>query len=141
MLPHRRSDYVLDEILANETDLEILEHTTDTNGYTDLLFAFFNLVNKRLISRLRDLKGQKLCKIKSSLSPENNDLQYPPLKFTGMVNIDYLKKNAHELQRVSASLQTGAVTASLLINKLQAYPRQNNLGTPSQCTFYKLMDN
>ena len=40
MLPHRRSDYVLDEILANETDLEILEHTTDTNGYTDLLFAF-----------------------------------------------------------------------------------------------------
>ena len=127
MLPHRRSDYVLDEILANETDLEILEHTTDTNGYTDLLFAFFNLVNKRLISRLRDLKGQKLCKIKSSLSPENNDLQYPPLKFTGMVNIDYLKKNAHELQRVSASLQTGALTASLLMNKLQAYPRQNNL--------------
>ena len=42
---HRnRSDYVLDEILSNETDLEILEHTTDTNGYTDLLFGFFNLV-------------------------------------------------------------------------------------------------
>jgi len=123
----RDATYVLDEILANETDLEILEHATDTNGYTDLLFAFFNLVNKKLISRLRDLKGQRLCKIKSSTSVEYNELAYPPLKFTGMVNIDYLKKNAHELQRVSASLQTGTVTASLLMNKLQAYPRQNNL--------------
>ena len=123
----RDATYVLDEILSNETDLEILEHTTDTNGYTDLLFGFFNLVNKRLISRIRDIKGQRLCKIKSSMNPEYNDLEYPPLKFTGMVNIDYLKKNAHELQRVSASLQTGTVTASLLMNKLQAYPRQNNL--------------
>ena len=123
----RDATYVLDEILANETDLEILEHATDTNGYTDLLFAFFNLVNKKLISRLRDLKGQRLCKIKSSMNPEYNDLEYPPLKFTGTINIDYLKKNAHELQRVSASLQTGTVTASLLMNKLQAYPRQNNL--------------
>ena len=133
----RDATYVLDEILANETDLEILEHATDTNGYTDLLFAFFNLVNKKLISRLRDLKGQRLCKIKSSMNPEYNDLEYPPLKFTGMLNIDYLKKNAHELQRVSASLQTGTVTASLLMNKLQAYPRQNNLGAPSQCMSYK----
>lgn len=28
---------------------------------------------------------------------------------------------------MAASLQTGTVTASLLISKLQAYPRQNNL--------------
>ncbi len=123
----RDSTYVLDEILANETDLEILEHTTDTHGYTDLLFALFNLVNKRLISRLRDLKNQRLCKIKSSLQLEYNDLDYPSLKFTGTVNIDYLKKNAEELRRVAASLQTGTVTASLLMSKLQAYPRQNNL--------------
>lgn len=66
----RDSTYVLDEILANETDLEILEHTTDTHGYTDLLFALFNLAGKRLISRLRDLKNQRLCKIKSSLEPD-----------------------------------------------------------------------
>ena len=123
----RDATYVLDEALANETDLEIMEHTTDTHGYTDLLFALFNLVGKQLISRLRDLWSQRLCKIKSSTNTEYNELAYPPLKFTGTVNIDYLKKNAHELQRVSASLQTGTVTASLLMSKLQSYPRQNNL--------------
>lgn len=31
----RDATYVLDEILNNETDLTILEHTTDTAGYTD----------------------------------------------------------------------------------------------------------
>ena len=123
----RDATYVLDEILANETDLEILEHTTDTHGYTDLLFALFNLVGKQLISRLRDLGSQRLCKIKSSLHPEYDKLEYPALRFTGSVNIDYLKKHAQELQRVGASLMTGTVTASLLMSKLQSYPRQNNL--------------
>lgn len=123
----RDATYVLDEALANETDLEIMEHTTDTHGYTDLLFALFNLVGKQLISRLRDLWSQRLCKIKSSLHPEFDKLEYPALRFTGTVNIDYLKKHAQELQRVGASLMTGTVTASLLMSKLQSYPRQNNL--------------
>ena len=123
----RDATYVLDEALANETDLEIMEHTTDTHGYTDLLFALFNLVGKQLISRLRDLWSQRLCKIKSSLHPEYDKLEYPALRFTGTVNIDYLKKHAQELQRVGASLMTGTVTASLLMSRLQSYPRQNNL--------------
>jgi TnpA family transposase len=32
----RDSTYVLDEILNNETELPIPEHTTDTAGFTDL---------------------------------------------------------------------------------------------------------
>lgn len=123
----RDATYVLDEILANETDLELLEHTTDTHGYTDLLFALFNLVGKQLISRLRDINSQKLCKIKSLEHPEYEQLNYPALRFTGSVNIDYLKKHASELARVGASLMSGTVTASLLMSKLQSYPRQNNL--------------
>src|SRR6266581_8355764 len=37
----RDATYVLDAILDNETDLTILEHTTDTAGYTDLVFGLF----------------------------------------------------------------------------------------------------
>lgn len=122
----RDAPYVLDEILTNETELTILEHTTDTHGYSDLIFAFFDLANKRFAPRLRDIKNQRLCKIKPD--KENHaEIQYPQLKFTGTVNIDYLKKHADELKRVAASVLTGTVTASLLINKLQSYPRQNNL--------------
>jgi TnpA family transposase len=122
----RDATYVLDEILANETDLKITEHTTDTNGYSDLVFALFDLVGIEFAPRIRDIKDQRLYKIKSSESSDKT-LAYPSLKFTGWVNADYLKKHADELRRVAASLQTGTVTPSLLISKLQAYPRQNNL--------------
>lgn len=40
----RDATYVSDEILNNETELTILEHTTDTAGYTDLVFGLFDLL-------------------------------------------------------------------------------------------------
>jgi TnpA family transposase len=97
-----------------------MQHTTDTHGYSDLIFALFDLVDKQFAPRIRDIKNQRLCKIKTT---ENTNIEsnYPLLKFTGTVNIDYLKKYADELKHVAASLQTGTVTASLFISKLQAY--------------------
>jgi hypothetical protein len=51
----REATFVLDEILDNETDLPIQEHTADTGGYTDLLFALFDLLGLQFSPRLRDL--------------------------------------------------------------------------------------
>jgi TnpA family transposase len=120
----RDATYVLNEILANQTDLLLDEHTTDTHGYTDLNFALFDLVGKQFSPRIRDLKNQRLYKITGK---EITHLNYPPLKFTGSINIDYLKKYADDMNRVAASLKMGTVTPSTLIAKLQAYPKQNNL--------------
>jgi TnpA family transposase len=120
----RDATYVLNEILANETDLPLNEHTTDTHGYTDLNFALFDLAGKQFSPRIRDLKTQRLYKISGK---DLKEPKYPPLKFTGIVNIDYLKRFADDMTRVAASLKTGTVTPSTLIGKLQAYPKQNNL--------------
>ena len=38
----RDATYVLDEILDNETELPLLEHTTDTAGFTEIVFALGN---------------------------------------------------------------------------------------------------
>ena len=43
----RDAPYVLDEILDNETELPLLEHTTDTAGYTEVVFALFDLLGLR----------------------------------------------------------------------------------------------
>lgn len=120
----RDATYVLNEILANQTDLPLSQHTTDTHGYTDLNFALFDLVGKQFAPRIRDLKSQRLYKIVGTGVPQ---LEYPLLNFTGNVNIDYLKRHLEEMTRVTASLKSGTVAADTLIRKLQAYPRQNNL--------------
>jgi hypothetical protein len=56
----RDATYVLDEILNNETELPILEHTTDTAGYTELVFALFDLLGLQFSPRIRDLADQEL---------------------------------------------------------------------------------
>jgi TnpA family transposase len=112
---------VLDEILNNETELDILEHTTDTAGYTDLVFGLFDLLGMNFCPRLRDIKDQKLSKIKG------RDIEYPSLKFTGVVNPDYIASRWNDMLRVAGSIKMGYVTTSLFIGKLQSYPRQNNL--------------
>lgn len=117
----RDATVVLDEIIGNQTDLKITEHTTDTAGYTDIIFALFDLLGLQFSPRLRDIADQRLCKIKGK------DWTYPGLKFTGTINPDYIERHWDELLRLAGSIQSGEVAASLFIRKLQAYPRQNNL--------------
>ena len=63
----RESTYVLDAILDNETELNIKEHTTDTAGYTDLVFALFDLLGLQFSPRLRDIGGHNLYCIDDSI--------------------------------------------------------------------------
>ena len=48
----REAIHTLEAIL--HTQLPILEHTTDTHGATELVFALFDLLGLRFIPRLRD---------------------------------------------------------------------------------------
>ena len=119
----RDATYVLDEILNNETDLTILEHTTDTAGYTDLVFALFDLLEMQFSPRLRDLGDRQLYKLKTDTT------LYPLLdaRLTGRTDLTRLLAGWDDLARVAGSLKRGYVTASLLISRLQAYPRQGQL--------------
>ncbi len=56
----RDATYVLDEILDNETELTILEHTTDIAGYTNLVFGLFDLLGLQFSPRLADLADKTL---------------------------------------------------------------------------------
>ena len=47
--------YVLDAILDNETELTILGHATDMDGYTEIVFALFDLLGLQFAPRLRDI--------------------------------------------------------------------------------------
>ncbi len=117
----RDATYLLDEILDNETELVIVEHATDTHGYTDLIFSLFDLLGLQYSPRLRNIGDQKLCRIRVQ------ELAYPGLHFTGHIQPRYIEARLDELLRVAGSFKLGYVTASLFISKLQAYPRQHSL--------------
>ena len=118
----REATYVLDAILDNETDLEIEEHTTDTAGYTDLVFGLFDLCGLRFSPRLRDLSDQRLWRL--PITPNNTDagrlVQH-------QIRPALIEAHWNDMQRVAATIRSGHTSASLLVARLQASARQNEL--------------
>ena len=56
----RDATHTLDGILDNQTVLPIEEHTTDTHGYTEMIFGVYDLLGLRFAPRIRDLDRQRL---------------------------------------------------------------------------------
>lgn len=125
----RDATYVLDAILGNETELAIVEHTTDTAGATEIIFALFDLLGLRFTPRLRDIGSRRLYR-SGSIDLHN----YPRLQphITGRINRQRVLDWWDDMLRAAGSMKLGHVTASLLVQKLQAYPQQNALALALQ---------
>jgi len=120
----RDAIHIVDGLLGHETELNIEQHSTDTAGYTDLVFGLTHLLGFRFAPRIRDLSDLKLYTISK---PSN----YPKLEdvLQGRINIKKIKDNYDDVLRLAHSIQKGKVTASLIMSKLGSYARQNALAT------------
>ena len=120
----RDATYVLDGLLYHESDLRIEEHYTDTSGFTDQVFGMMHLLGFKLAPRIRNLNEIKL------FSPPKQNKNYTALQTmisSEEINVNRIKNNWDEIQRLAVSIQQGSATASLLLRKLSNYPRQNGL--------------
>lgn len=118
----RDATHVLDGLLYHKSDLRIEEHHTDTAGFTDHVFALCHLLGFRFAPRIRGLGDHRIF---VSGVPG----QWPALLplIGGSVNTRLIEQRFAEVLRLAASIKTGTVTASLILRKLGAYPRQNGL--------------
>lgn len=114
--------YVLDGLLYHATGLSIEEHYTDTGGASDHVFGLMPFFGYRFAPRLRDLKERRL-----HLLPE----QDAGALLTGLtgdpVALNHVADHWDELLRLVTSIRSGTVTASAMLRRLSAYPRQNGL--------------
>jgi TnpA family transposase len=119
----REALYVIDALCSHETDLQIREHYTDTHGYTTHVFALCSLLGFRFAPRIRDVLDQRLYTVGRS------EADYGPLNtlLKGRANARLITANWDEVLRVAASIRHGTVSAALLMRKLAAYPRQNQI--------------
>jgi TnpA family transposase len=123
----REATYVLDAIFDNETNLEIEEHTTDTAGYTDLVFGLFDLCGLRFSPRIRDLADQRLWRLPATTrtGPAASLLEHP-------IRPEWIEARWDDMLRVAATIRHGYLPASLLVARLQASARQNQLSQAIQ---------
>jgi TnpA family transposase len=125
----RDATYVLDEILANETELPILEHTTDTSGYTEIVFALFDLLGLTFTPRIKDLADQQLYRTENV---DLSDLPQVRARLSKRVNTKLILEMWDEMLHLVGSLKLGWVTASLVIQKIQAAARKSQLARALQ---------
>jgi TnpA family transposase len=119
---HREAAYTLDKILDNDSDLQIETHTTDTEGYTDLIFALFDLLGMQFAPRLKDISDTRLYATPSTEIPA----QIRPL-ITRKLNLNLIHQHYPLMLRLAGSLKFRWTSPSIIIRKLQAFPRQHVL--------------
>lgn len=120
---------VRDATYVNETELPIIEHTTDTSGYTEIVFALFDLLGLTFTPRIKDLSDQQLYRTDSiDLS------RFPKVKARLNKRLDtHLFLNMwDEMLRLAGSLKLGWATASLVIEKLMASKPKSELAKALQ---------
>jgi len=118
----RDAAYLLDEILGNETELPILEHTVDTAGYTEVMFALFDLLGLQFAPRISDVGQQRLYRPDRTTCYRHIE----PL-LAGTIKVEKIVQRWDDVLRVAGSLKRGWVTASLFISKLESFAQQPGL--------------
>ncbi|MDQ7027706.1 MAG: Tn3 family transposase [Anaerolineae bacterium] len=116
----REAPYMLNGLLHHETQLDIHQHATDTKGFTDHVFALYNLLGFRFAPRIRGFSKLKLYPIK-------HKKYYPTLKpmLGARINTRLVYEDWLDMLHITSSLRLGTVTPPVFLQRLAQYPRQN----------------
>jgi len=109
----REALYVLDGLLENNTILKIREHTTDTHGYTEIVFALCHLLGYYFMPRIRDLKDQQLYRVDRN---EDHGVFTPLLNKT--VDLDIIEEQWESMIHVAQSLKQKTAPAHVIVQRL-----------------------
>lgn len=109
----REALYVLDGLLENNTVLQSQAHTTDTHGYTEIIFALCYLLGFYFMPRIRDLKDQQLYRV----DKQTDYGVFSPL-LTKMADSDIVEEQWEEMIRVVMSLKKRTAPAHVIVQRL-----------------------
>src|SRR5258708_1875826 len=109
----RQALYTIDLLCRHETDLNIIEHYTDTAGYTFHVFAVCSFLGFRFAPSIRSMPHHYLYSV------EPADVKGPFAEYyKGVAKTDLIEELWDEQKRFSASIRHGTASAAVLMRKL-----------------------
>lgn len=120
----RDAMYVIDGLLHNDALVSNV-HSTDTHGYTEMVFAVSHLIGVTFAPRIKDLASQNLvsfAKIRSELEHKGY-----PIKPTYYVNESRIRRNWDNILRLIATIKLREHRASTILKRLGEYSNQHPL--------------
>lgn len=120
--PAGEAAYVIDGLFHHEADLSTLTHHTDGGGVSDHNFALTALLGVRFAPRIPNIADRKLY----AFGPASTWPALAPF-IAGRPDEKLIAAHWADVLRFTCSVRTGVVSASLMLKRLGAYPRQNGL--------------
>lgn len=120
----RDASYVIDGLLHNEI-IQSDMHSTDTHGYTEMIFAVSHLIGITFAPRIKDVTSINLVsfdKIKTKLANDNY-----PVRPSYYVKEDKIIRNWDDILRLVATIMLRKHRASVILKRLSAYANQHPL--------------
>ncbi|MGL5750450.1 MAG: Tn3 family transposase [Paraclostridium sp.] len=118
ILEGRDSNHVLDGLLYHDSSLDIYDHSTDTAGYTEQMFALTYLLGFNFKPRIKNLDQQQLYAFEK--------FESKAVKFK-KINEKVILDNYTQVMRLVESIRCGKVKASLILQKINSYNRSNGV--------------
>ena len=109
----REALYVLDGLLDNNTILRIRDHTTDTDGYTEIVFALCHLLGFQFLPRIKNLSDQQLYRLRGESQPE-----HLRSLLSRTVDGQLIEEQWDQMVRLAWSLRSRTAPANVIVQRL-----------------------
>jgi TnpA family transposase len=117
--------YVIDGLLHNES-IQSDMHSTDTHGYTEMVFAISHLMGTTFAPRIKDIPSVKLVSFRR-VTPKSISKNNGPLQPSYYVREEKIKRNWDIILRLCATIMLRKHRASTIMKRLNSYAQQHPL--------------
>lgn len=119
----REAAYVIDGLMCND-EIKSDIHSTDTHGYSDLIFGITHLLSISFAPRLAKLKKRTLYTLETRKFYQKKGYRILP-DYT--INTRLIEENWDDILRLVATIKLKETTASQILKRLSSYAKDNPL--------------
>lgn len=121
----RESGYVIDGLMHNDVVQSDI-HSTDTHGYSEVIFALTHLLGFSFAPRIKNFKEQQLYAFQTPKVYQELGYKIVPKK---RIKTKLILENWDEILRFVATIKSKKTTASQLLKRLTSYSKHHKLYT------------
>lgn len=118
----RESAYVIDGLMRNDVIKSDI-HSTDTHGYSEVVFAITYLLGFSFAPRIKNIKKQTLYIFKSGYKGGKDWI----IKPSKIIDVALIEEYWDEILRLVATIKLKENTASNIFKRLNSYSKQHKL--------------
>lgn len=123
----REAGYVIDGLMSNEVIKSDI-HSTDTHGYSEIIFGITHLLGYSFAPRIKDFKEKNLYCFDSKTKKEYEKNNYRILpNGKNYINVKVIEENWDDVLRFITTIKLRETTASQLLKRLSSCSRKHRI--------------